>query len=318
MLKLDCGYVRGELSAYHDEELAIPDQIAIAQHLTDCPSCAVEADDLRAMREAFRAAGQRIQKLTALPLEGFQAEIVERFRVEDHRSLATRARGLLEDPIHVLATGAAVVAGAICVLLMAAFGQMLIDQPASFAALLNARTQDVEILPPSPLIFPRVDPEAVMPAAIMNQGDEEESMSAFSAVITPDGSLVDLELLSQESWRLAPAGDVMSSQADLLAAAATARFQPARLDGTPVAVNVVWVRPSPWRCCSSRRRLEESTLPPSCSPAAARSSPYVNRKCRPVDMRCASAGRRASIPLSESRRARRSPQKPTPRSHPRI
>lgn len=240
MLRLSCTYVRAELSAYHDEELSVPARIAISEHLADCPSCAVEAEDLHAMRDALRATGGAMHASWLPSLAGLQSEIVERLEVESAESFTSRARRLIEDPGHVWATAAAAVAGSVCILLMAVFGGGLIAHPASFAALLNARTQDVEILPPS-LIMPRANAEAIMPAAVMNQDDEEESVSAFSALITPDGHITDLELLAQESWKLAAGAHATNPLPDLLAAVATARFEPARVDGAPVALNVVWL-----------------------------------------------------------------------------
>jgi hypothetical protein len=240
MLRLSCAYVRRELSAYNDEELGISARIAIAEHLADCPACAVEAEDLRRMGDALRSSGLAVQSSWLPSLERFQSEIIGRTRLVEDESLSQCVRRAIEDPIHVWATAAAVTAGAVCLLLVGAFGSMLIDGPASFAALLNARTQDVEILPSSAIVLPRVNAEAVMPAAAINHSDEEESVAAFAALVMPDGNLRDLELLAQESWRLA-GGPALPTQTDLLAAVATARFEPARLDGAPVPLNVVWL-----------------------------------------------------------------------------
>lgn len=235
MLRLNCAYVSDELSACHDEELSVPVRIAISEHLRDCPSCAVEAEDLRAMRDALRATNGAIHASWLPSLPGLQSEIIERLEVESTESLPSRARRLIENPGHVWATAAAGVAGSICVFLMAVFGGGFIAHPTSFAAMLNARTQDVEILPASPLVLPRVDPQAVMPAAVMSRRDGEE---ALVALVTPDGSLTDLELITADSTGRR---HTFNRHPDLLAAVATARFEPARVDGAPVALNVVWL-----------------------------------------------------------------------------
>jgi hypothetical protein len=82
-----------------------------------------------------------------------------------------------------------------------------------------------------------------MPLAVMSQGDGDESLSAFSALVTSEGELSQLELLGEES--AAPVTNRVSRkqfESDLMAAAATARFQPARqAAGEPIALNVVWV-----------------------------------------------------------------------------
>ena len=56
MLIIKCTDVRRDLSAFHDEELSIGERIAIADHLENCPGCALEADDLAAMRDALQSA----------------------------------------------------------------------------------------------------------------------------------------------------------------------------------------------------------------------------------------------------------------------
>ena len=46
MLTWTCERVRGELSAFYDEELPVAARIAISDHLDACASCRLEAEDL--------------------------------------------------------------------------------------------------------------------------------------------------------------------------------------------------------------------------------------------------------------------------------
>ena len=47
MTLLTCVAVRRRLPAFYDRELPIPDQIAIESHISGCPPCAGELDDIR-------------------------------------------------------------------------------------------------------------------------------------------------------------------------------------------------------------------------------------------------------------------------------
>ena len=57
MTFLTCAAVRRRLPAFYDRELPVPDQIAIESHVSDCPPCAGELEDIRAARR--RAALRR-------------------------------------------------------------------------------------------------------------------------------------------------------------------------------------------------------------------------------------------------------------------
>ena len=89
-------------------------------------------------------------------------------------------------------------------------------------------------------MLPHVNPETIMPAAVMNQDDGDESFSAFAAMVTSDGNLSQLEFLGDHQ---AAKSQVPQKQLELalLAAAATASFQPASKDGSPVPLNVIWI-----------------------------------------------------------------------------
>src|SRR5256885_14064407 len=97
MLTMSCTDVRRELSAYFDEELSIGERIAITDHLENCPGCAVEIDDLIAMRDALQTENRSGQGAWAPQLSRLQSDIIERAAAEDSVSLATWVKELLED-----------------------------------------------------------------------------------------------------------------------------------------------------------------------------------------------------------------------------
>jgi hypothetical protein len=123
-----------------------------------------------------------------------------------------------------------------------AMGQGPQGHPDSLRSVMNqsVRLNDI-YLPEAWVELPRVDAEAVMPAAVMNEDAGVDGVSAFSAMVTSDGTLTELELLGGQSHgrNVAPATHEQLSA--LLNAAATARFEPARVSGAPVPLAVVWL-----------------------------------------------------------------------------
>jgi hypothetical protein len=82
----------------------------------------------------------------------------------------------------------------------------------------------------------------VMPAAVVNHGLDDNAVLAFSAVVTREGNVSNLELLDSDDRQRADALHRDSRELlEILDAASTARFEPARYEGMPVAVNMVWL-----------------------------------------------------------------------------
>ena len=138
MLTMNCVDVRRELSAFHDEELSIGQRIAIADHLDNCPGCAVEADDLRAIREALQAESRAEHVACAPMLSRVQSDIVERLAAEESVSFATWMSELLEDRRRAFATTGASLAACVMVILgVCQLGLGAKGHPDSLAALLE-------------------------------------------------------------------------------------------------------------------------------------------------------------------------------------
>ena len=242
MMNLRCEYVRDQLSAYHDEELPVSDRIAIAVHLENCASCAVEQDDFMAISEALRLNGRDEEAAWLPSLARLQSDIVQRLEAEDNASVGRRFGRLFDDPRRASASFGVSVLVSVCMAVAAlAMGQGPQGHPDSLRAVMNqsARLNDI-YLPEGSVELPRVDAEAVMPAAVMNEDAGVDGVSAFSALVTSDGTLTELELLGgQPHGRTPPATHEQLSA--LLNAAATARFEPARVSGAPVPLAVVWL-----------------------------------------------------------------------------
>jgi hypothetical protein len=76
-------------------------------------------------------------------------------------------------------------------------------------------------------------PGDVVPAALMDSMTEDEAVLALSAMVTREGRVNGVELLSSEQ-------DQRHVEL-LLDAVSRARFQPAQQAGSPVSVNMVWL-----------------------------------------------------------------------------
>lgn len=240
MLTLRCDEVRPRLSAFHDEELSFADRIAIADHLEACPACRLEAADLmdisRAMRDTARS-----DDIAWIPgLGRLQGDMLERWNAEERASLGCRIRALFDDPRRSASLGLSVVASIL--LALSAFilgGQNPIRHPESLRVILTTPSPDARMvdiyLPRTWVELPRVDAEAAMPAALatLDAGDDQV---AFAALVTAEGHLEDLQYLVQNGQ-----STKHKELSNLLNAAATARFAPARVAGAPVSFNVVWL-----------------------------------------------------------------------------
>ena len=240
MLTWSCEQVRTELGALYDEELPVPDRIAIADHLEACASCRLEADDLQMMREALHATS-RVEDTAVMPrLSRLQADILERWNAEERASFTRTVRNLFDDPRRASASLGVSVMASLCLATGAFFlAQSPIRHPESLKAAmtLSTRARTADIYLPAVEMLPRAQAEAIMPATVMNRDDEEV---AFAAVVTVDGYLEDVELIGDrvEGRRNLPTHAQLS---ELLNAAATARFEPARAAGSPVSQNVIWL-----------------------------------------------------------------------------
>lgn len=240
MKKLSCAVIRRRLSAFCDGELSLNGQVAIEAHLKGCDACMAEAGVIREVGETLRATSAAAMEGCAEHLPALQAAVVPRIKAERATSMARRVEDLFEDMHLVWATGSGVIAGVICGLLVFGMVHVAKAHPNSLAVLLDTLAHEPAV--PEPLVLPRVYADAIMPATVMNQQSREDAVFALAAVVMQDGSLSEIRVLEPE---IPAKGATTRSQArlafDLLDAVSTARFEPARVAGAPVSVNVVWV-----------------------------------------------------------------------------
>lgn len=219
MRLLSCAGVRRRLSLFCDGELAISDQISVEGHLRACPICAEEAGRFRTVGDALRQGAVLLGLREPEDLAGLQSGVLSRLKAETDESIPVRVANLFED-LHLVWTAlGATAATAACVAIVIGifyFGPRD-ERPDSLAGMLAS------VAPPSST----ATPGDVMSAVLISS--EEDAVLTLAAVVTREGRIAKL------------AGTDRQAALDLLDRLSTARFEPARADGSPVQVKMVWV-----------------------------------------------------------------------------
>jgi len=236
MIARTCSSVRRRLSAFHDGELTIREQIAVEAHLRECPGCRAEVAQLRAVGDALRAVLTPDARRDELA--GLSGGVVSRLKVEREESLAGWASRAFDDMHLVWAAFGAAGATLACLALMVGMFYLGVRQrPDSLSALLTAMASPgSDANPVSPdlqMLLPRSsNADDILPASII-EGQDETTVTV-STVITQDGRIKKFSVLG--------AGNTdPRDMANILRGISKARFEPARYGKSPVAVNMVWM-----------------------------------------------------------------------------
>lgn len=243
MKALTCGATRRRLHAFHDEELPIGDQIAVSAHLEWCEACAAELAQLRVLSNAFRASAHVRSMLSHEEETSLQASVVSRMKAERTVSFVAQAREMFEDMHLVYAGLGGAAAAMVCVLIM--LGMMRFatnERPDSLAALIIALGSPGSNLNPVPPL-PRIQmPRPLSVSSFSSDPDATgDSLIMMAAIVTREGTVTELALLDPGGGRLTTNTGQSKAVEELLGAVARARFEPGRVDGLPVAVDMVWV-----------------------------------------------------------------------------
>jgi hypothetical protein len=229
---LTCGATRRRLQEYHDEELPVADQIAVGAHLEWCTECAEAFAELRLLRAAVRNAAAHAT-LSSDEKDTMQAAVVSRVRAERTASFYVRVRSMFED-MHLVYAGAGAVAAALfCVLSVSAMLQVvMLASPGSNA---NPYALDGRVLAPVALNGGF--------ATLIDPADTSDSVFMIHAVVTREGTVENPELVHATSGQLpiAPGTEEAKAAETLMGAVSRTRFEPGRVDGMPVAVDMVWM-----------------------------------------------------------------------------
>ena len=240
MKPLTCSATLRRLHAFHDCELAFADEIAVSAHLEWCPNCAGALADLRLVRAAVRATAPGRTALSSEEAASLELAIVSRAQAEREAPFLARVEGMRDD-LHVVYAGlgaaAAAVACMIIVLGMLRFATSV--RPDSLAAVVNMIAAPGSNGNPV-AIDGRMRLPRVLDWAFSAGGNRsEDAVFTLAAIVTREGRIVNLELLRASSDE--SKADEAKLVEGLLDAVSRARFEPARVAGLPVAVNMVWL-----------------------------------------------------------------------------
>ena len=244
MTLLTCATVRRRMQDFHDRELPIGETIAIEGHVSTCPPCARELQDLQSIGEGIRVAAP---PGPADDWAGVQSSVVGRMRAEAHESWTAKARRFVDD-VHLVwiglasATATVICAGTVLSMLHFASPER-IDSLAGVIAVmgapagsdLNPALMDGRNMNAGPMRpqAPTVPQDGVVYLTLQSSGMNDDVMLSLQANVTREGRVSELRMLSN---------DVEGRNVDdLVHALSRGVLEPAQFDGAPVAVNLVWL-----------------------------------------------------------------------------
>jgi hypothetical protein len=237
MNALTCAAVRRRLDAFLDDELQMGDRIAVAAHLEWCPVCAALKDESEVIASTLRTS-TRLHEAVAADEDGrLRRAIVNRAMAERGRSAMVLITQLFQDGRPVYVGVSALITAVLCVLLTVAIVQLATpENPESLAAMIarlaSPGSNDNPLKAGGRVPMPRALGTSFAPPS------DDDAVFALSAVVTREGRVEDLRMLRACVAELSEETRLSES---LMGAVSQARFEPARLDGEPVAVRMVWV-----------------------------------------------------------------------------
>ena len=243
MKSLTCASARRRLQAFHDQELAFADQIAVSAHLEECGECAAGLGELRTLRSALHALVPGRRMLSNEEAAAFNAAVVSRLKAEDDASLFGRVRVMFDDMHFVYAGLGAAAASMVCVLVM--LGMMRFatrERPDSLAAIVNVLA--------TPLECEWGSEQAQADATVCrerwverfqhaNESAEQDAVFLLEAALIRQGRLPNLALL-RAGGRHAAAGQVKLIEG-LLDDVSRSRNDAVQAARVPAASNMLWL-----------------------------------------------------------------------------
>ena len=236
MTLLTCVAVRRRLPAFYDRELPVSELIEIESHVSDCPPCASELRDLRAVGDGLRLASA---PGPADDWTGLQSGVIGRMRAEAHESWTERTRRMFDDMhlvwIGLAATVATIVCGAVALGVLHFASPERDDSLASMLEVISAPSgSDLNPVKNDKFLqVPTVPERGAIEFMLAQPMTRDEVVLALNAVVTQDGRVSGLSVLSTEQHP--------REVNPILRAISSARFEPGRMGASPVAVNLVWL-----------------------------------------------------------------------------
>ena len=239
MKVLSCAAARRRLQAYHDDELPVGQQIEVDAHLETCADCTTALEELDLLRSALRLSMPGRVPWAVEERQSFHESVVSRVGAEQRMSFSVRLRSMFEDMHFVYAGLGAVGATVSCIAIMLSM--------MNFAALTNPGFNQNPVLIDARILM-YAWPAAPNPMpGVLGQGFEtatgaaDDGVFTLSAVVTREGRLTNLELHPEDGQAPKAGSSEARAVQTMLGAMSQARFEPARVGGLPIAVNMVWL-----------------------------------------------------------------------------
>ena len=227
-----CVDVREHLEAFYDGELPIEQRIAIQNHLGECVTCNLAAQELTTLGASIREFAAQVAGRTAHEPMRMTSRVIERLRVEEQFSVKSQVIALFQDMHLVWAGLGATMATMICVIgsasVLHAANQ---QQPGSFANVISILASPGSNENPLRLNYEMMLPQVVAAAPL--EMSEEEGEYALSAVVSREGRIQGIEVIN-------PSGNKHRGANAVLHDAYRVQFAPAIARGDAVAVSMVW------------------------------------------------------------------------------
>jgi len=244
MTQLTCAATRRRLQAFHDHELSMDDQIAVAGHLEWCDPCAHELAGLCEVRHALHALTSGRLRLSHEEAAAFNAGVVNRLAAEEAASLSARVRDLFDD-MHIVyaGLGAAVATMACMVIMLSMMRFATSERSDSLAAIVDVLATPLECESGNDLAdgsgcrarwaerFQRA-----------NETAELDAVFTLDAVVSRRGGLANLAILRINQGRgVRGAEGELKLIEGLLDGVSRARLDPAQAMPLPSSLNMLWL-----------------------------------------------------------------------------
>ncbi len=243
MTLLSCKTARGQLQAYHDDELPVQEQISVGAHVDGCEYCREALADIEGVGDWLRSAAPGHAAMSCDEAASFVSTVVNRAKVEDAASLLTFVREMFDDRRFVYSGLGATGATLACLIIMLGMmrfgvGGERTDSLAGMMNLLASPVASEQVV----VIRPRVmDARVIMPRALDSYSDSDvgDSVLALSGVVTTEGRVSNIEV-NDGSGGIAMASMDAKRLESLVEAVSRTRFEPVMKEGEAVPVNMVW------------------------------------------------------------------------------
>ena len=242
MTPLACPAVLRQLQGYHDDELGVADQIAVAAHIDGCATCHESFLELEELGNLMRASAPGHVPLSCDDAANFISTVVNRAHVEEEASLLSSIREIFYDRRVVYAGLGAATATLACLVVMLTMMRFAgIERTDSLAGMMHVLKAPAALAEPIVIRPVVVDARVMMPRALdsFSHSDAEDTVLALSGVVTSEGRVSNIQINDGIGGVSMASIDAQRLES-LVDAVSKTRFEPVMKEGAPVSVNMVW------------------------------------------------------------------------------